>query len=255
MINNDTKGKYFMDAEQKVDYIAKEKEVQSDSEKRNIRNVKIRLLKLALLICLLFLIIIYFLLRVWFGDGGFVIRLNRDFSKKNGIILQETLENPTYKFQLTAGDIKDLTNISINWLPNNLHEEADGSHNGENYLAYTFYLHNMGTNTVNYWYTIYVDDVINRVDTAIRLMLYRDNEERIVFAKQAAGGGTEPGTVQFESDEIVTSKEVKDFKPEDVNKFTIVMWVEGDDPECLDDLLGGMIKMHMDITEEVIVTQ
>ena len=255
MINNDTKGKYFMDAEQKVDYIAKEKEVQSDSEKRNIRNVKIRLLKLALLICLLFLIIIYFLLRVWFGDGGFVIRLNRDFSKKNGIILQETLENPTYKFQLTAGDIKDLTNISINWLPNNLHEEADGSHNGENYLAYTFYLHNMGTNTVNYWYTIYVDDVINRVDTAIRLMLYRDNEERIVFAKQAAGGGAEPGTVQFESDEIVTSKEVKDFKPEDVNKFTIVMWVEGDDPECLDDLLGGMIKMHMDITEEVIVTQ
>ena len=63
-----------------------------------------------------------------------------------------------------------LTNISINWLPNNLHEEAEGSHNGENYLAYTFYLHNMGTHTVNYWYTIYVDDVINRVDTAIRLM-------------------------------------------------------------------------------------
>jgi hypothetical protein len=29
------------------------------------------------------------------------------------------------------------------------------------------------------------------------------------------------------------------------------MWVEGDDPECLDDLIGGMIKMHMDITEEV----
>lgn len=244
-----------MDAEQKVDYVAKGKQVQSDSEKRNIRNVKIRLLKLALLICLLFLIIIYFLLRVWFGNGGFVIRLNRDFSKKNGIILQETLENPTYKFQLSAGDIKDLTNISINWLPNNLHEEAEGSHNGENYLAYTFYLHNMGTHTVNYWYTIYVDDVINRVDTAIRLMLYRNDDERIVFAKQAAGGGAEPGTVQFQSDDVVTSSEVKDFKPEDVDKFTIVMWVEGDDPECLDDLIGGMIKMHMDITEEVIVTQ
>ncbi len=239
-----------MDSEQKVDYIAKGKEVKSDSEKRNIRNVKIRLLKLALLICLLFLIIIYFLLRVWFGNGGFVIRLNRDFSKKNGIILQETVNDPTYKFQLSAGDIKDLTNISINWLPDNLHEEADGSHNGENYLAYTFYLHNMGTRTVDYWYTIYVDDVINRVDTAIRLMLYR-NDEKVVYAKQAANGGDEPGTVQFKSDDIVTSQVVRDFSPEEIDKFTIVMWVEGDDPECLDDLIGGMIKMHMDITEEV----
>ena len=224
--------------------------LKSDSEKRNIRNVKIRLLKLALLICLLFLIIIYFLLRVWFGNGGFVIRLNRDFSKKNGIILQETINNPTYKFQLSAGDIKDLTNISINWLPDNLHDEADGSHNGENYLAYTFYLHNMGTRTVDYWYTIYVDDVVNRVDTAIRLMLYR-NDEKVVYAKQAANGGDEPGTVQFKSDDIVTSQVVRDFSPEEIDKFTIVMWVEGDDPECLDDLIGGMIKMHMDITEEV----
>ena len=239
-----------MDSEQKVDYIAKGKEVKSDSEKRNIRNVKIRLLKLALLICLLFLIIIYFLLRVWFGNGGFVIRLNRDFSKKNGIILQETINNPTYKFQLSAGDIKDLRNMSINWLPDNLHDEADGSYNGENYLAYTFYLHNMGTRTVDYWYTIYVDDVVNRVDTAIRLMLYR-NDEKVVYAKQAANGGDEPGTVQFKSDDIVTSQVVRDFSPEEIDKFTIVMWVEGDDPECLDDLIGGMIKMHMDITEEV----
>lgn len=243
-----------MDAEQKVDFVAKGKEVRTDSEKRNIRNVKIRLLKLALLICLLFLIIIYFLLRVWFGNGGFVIRLNRNFSKENGIILQETRDNPTYKFQLSAGDIKDLTNISINWLPPNLNEEAEGSHNGDNYLAYTFYLHNMGTRTVNYWYTIFIDDVINRVDTAIRLMLYR-NDEQVVYAKQAANGSDEPGTVQFQSDTIVTSQQVKDFTPDEYDKFTIVMWVEGDDPECLDDLIGGMIKMHMDITEEVIVSE
>ena len=27
-------------------------------------------------------------------------------------------------------------------------------------------------------------------------------------------------------------------------------WIEGDDPECKNDLLGGEIKMHIDITEE-----
>ena len=31
------------------------------------------------------------------------------------------------------------------------------------------------------------------------------------------------------------------------------MWIEGDDPDCNNDLLGGGIKMHMDITEERII--
>ena len=42
----------------------------------------------------------------------------------------------------------------------------------------------------------------------------------------------------------------KNFKPNTKDHFTIVVWIEGDDPECLNDLLGGEIKMHMDITEE-----
>ena len=32
-----------------------------------------------------------------------------------------------------------------------------------------------------------------------------------------------------------------------VDKYTIVIWIEGDDPECTDDLLGGVIKMSMTI--------
>ena len=47
-------------------------------------------------------------------------------------------------------------------------------------------------------------------------------------------------------------KERKDFKPGDTDKFTIVVWLEGDDPDCVNALLGGEIKMHMDIKEEHI---
>ena len=42
------------------------------------------------------------------------------------------------------------------------------------------------------------------------------------------------------------------FKVGDIDKYTIVIWVEGDDPECTDDLIGGEIKMHMTLTEEHI---
>jgi len=31
-----------------------------------------------------------------------------------------------------------------------------------------------------------------------------------------------------------------------------VVFVEGDDPDCLDEIIGGEMKMHMEITEEHI---
>ena len=42
------------------------------------------------------------------------------------------------------------------------------------------------------------------------------------------------------------------FNPGDIDKFTIVIYLEGDDPDCVDALIGGEMKMHMDITEEHI---
>ena len=44
----------------------------------------------------------------------------------------------------------------------------------------------------------------------------------------------------------------ENFKPHDVDKYTVVIWVEGDDPECLDNLIGAEIKMYMRLTEEHI---
>ena len=44
----------------------------------------------------------------------------------------------------------------------------------------------------------------------------------------------------------------EDFNEGDRDKFTIVIWIEGDDPDCIDYLIGGQMKMHMEITEEHI---
>ena len=37
-----------------------------------------------------------------------------------------------------------MDNISIDWIPKNIDTESNGSHNGENYIAYTFYIENEG---------------------------------------------------------------------------------------------------------------
>ena len=47
-------------------------------------------------------------------------------------------------------------------------------------------------------------------------------------------------------------EQIKDFKPLDLDRYTIVVWLEGDDPDCTDPLIGGELKMHMVITEEHI---
>ena len=39
-------------------------------------------------------------------------------------------------------------------------------------------------------------------------------------------------------------------KPGEIDKMTVVIWLEGDDPECVDNLLGGEIKISMNITDE-----
>ena len=51
--------------------MAKDKEIELDSEKIKKRDTKIRILKIALLISSLFLIIIYFILRVVYQQGAF----------------------------------------------------------------------------------------------------------------------------------------------------------------------------------------
>ena len=35
-----------------------------------------------------------------------------------------------------------------------------------------------------------------------------------------------------------------------IDKFTIVIYLEGEDPDCLNNIIGGEIKMRMDIREE-----
>ena len=44
---------------------------------------------------------------------------------------------------------------------------------------------------------------------------------------------------------ISIQTETKNFKPGDKDKYTIVAWVEGNDPECVNDIMGGFIRMRM----------
>lgn len=224
-----------------------------DSEKVKKREQRIKILKITILLILLFLIILYFILRVVYELGDFTVSLDPQLEEKSGLVMYEHLADKQNKRILKAEKLEYMDNICVKWLPDNL-SEGEGSHNGDNYLAYSFYLENQGVDQINYWYTIISDDVIKNVDRAIRIMVIR-NDEKTIYAK----ANETTGEAEIFGDEITTPfysntnlilQQRQNMQPGEIDKFTIVIFLEGDDPDCTDELIGGEMKMHMDITEE-----
>ena len=234
------------------DFEGKKERMKLNSEKIRDRERKLKVVKMSILIKLISLIIMYFLLRIIFESGYFTISLDPAFAQESGLVMYEKLSEKYERKILKATRVDFMDNISVKWLPENIHQMGEGSHNGENYLAYTFYLENMGSETINYWYQIIVDDVIKNVDKAIRIMIYRNGERTIYARPNEATGNAENGTEKFYSDLEPVLQSRQGFEPGQIDKFTIVIYLEGDDPDCIDALIGGEMKMHMDITEEHI---
>ena len=209
-----------------------------------------KIVKIIFLLLLIIISIIYLFLYVVFQGGRFTVTLDKDLSNRKSIFLSEDGKFKGKTRELSANTIDNMDNISIMWLPENLDTEATGAHNGDNYIAYTFYVINAGKETVNYWYEIDVDDTIKNVDEAIRIMVIRNGEEVVYAKKSAIDGSAEEGTKKFVSKSIAVLEQRKRLKANAKDRFTVVVWLEGDDPECTNALLGGEIKMHMDITEE-----
>ena len=222
------------------------------AKKIDDRERKIKLIRRILLIMLLFLIIVYFILKSIYDTGRFTITLDSAYKLEGCLVMFENLEDRKYKKVLEADKIDLMTNISGKWIPKNINNEKDGPHNGDNYIAYTYYIENQATQTINYWYEILIDDVIKDVDEAIRIMLYINDEQAIYAKPNKQTGHAEESTIAFKSDVQAVLEKKENFKPGDIDKITVVVWIEGDDPDCIDYLIGGEIQMHMTVTEEHI---
>lgn len=208
--------------------------------------------KITFLLLLVIFSIIYFLVYIIYSNGNFVVSLEKAAYNDKNIFLSKDGSFENMKIELKADTLDFMDNISVNWINKDVDNEGYGSHNGQNYIAYTFYVVNGGSELVNYWYQLDISDTMKNADEAMRVMIYHNGEKTIYAKKNKETGKAEKETEVFYSDSIAVLESVKNFKPEQKDKFTIVIWIEGDDPECLDDIIGGSIKLQMNISEEHI---
>lgn len=251
MANETTNNKETLEEQIEAATAGQKLDEKAKKEKRKrTRRIAFRVI---LGILMLFLINIYIILAIFYRGENFTVTLDSEYGRESGLVIYEDPNDKYTRTFLRSKDIDFFTDISVNWLPENINNEGNGSHNGRNYIAYTFYAENMGQDVINYWTTIKIDDVVKNVDEAIRVMVFK-NDDKVIYAKNSRQTGEpEPDTVAFKNEDTVMLELSENFKVGDIDKWTVVIWVEGDDPECKDDLIGGEIKMHMTLTEEHIL--
>ncbi len=210
-----------------------------------LRLDKLYLLLLGLLLLLAILFIISFTQEKM---GNFTINLNRLEMYRKGIAMSADPEFTSPTARLRASSVEDATNISIADLPDNL-DDIDGDHNGRNYMAYTYYVRNAGKENTSYVATLTLESSTKGAEDAVRVAVWR-NGERIVYAEPSADGTPEEGCENFVSRYLACVYHESEFLVGNVDKYTVVIWMEGDDPECDDDIVGGNIQFSMNINAD-----
>lgn len=222
----------------------------------------------------------------WLGQirGHFTINLS-DGMFREGFSLSATADfaNPTS--HLYATPAVDVPCISIKQIPEDV-DRHDGEHNAD-YFAYTFYTRNEGDNSTSYRWTVALNSESLHVSTAAWVMIFEDGQMAFYAKRNADGnaealppmndntrGYSQVPTSQFlkdpdgqfqavasrgaltyyrvipkpyESDLVVATGEMHDVLPQEIHKYTVVIWLEGDDPDCTDELIGGHVGLEMDI--------
>lgn len=227
--------------------------VKTESKKVKKREALIRILVIILVILLLFLSIMFACSSYINKAGDFTVTMDKD-AFNMGITLSETPDFKNATRFLAGEKCANMGDCTYEWLPEDI-DDIDGTHNrsnGQEFLAYTFYVKNAGEVNVGYKAHIDIESVALGADEALRVMVIQ-NGERSIYAKPKKGttnimennSGHYDISENFKTNTKVMETDKEFFPVNEIDKYTVVIWLEGWDPECVDDILDGEIKMAM----------
>ncbi len=214
--------------------------------------------------------------------GYFTINLSGEMFRE-GFTLSETkeFENPTT--QLFTSPAENVPCVSISHIPTNV-DEIDGEHN-DTYFAYTWYLRNEGETAADYDWELHLTAESLELSGAMWVLLFEDGAMRLYAKANGETGTAEalpafgddsrgyrtlpirelaPESDQFQvvkqdggatwwrvvpdpfvGGDLIAAGTRADMEPMEVHKYTVVLWLEGDDPDATDELIGGHAGVTM----------
>ena len=145
-----------------------------------------RIIGLLIIILIALIAVAYAISYFYDKFGSFTVSVNKYDMIQQGLALSETPYYDRTESRLTADIAYDMTNISGEDIPDNV-DMVNGTHNGDNYIAYTFYLINGGDDTISYEGELYMENVTQNLDEAIRVADYQ-NGVRTIYGKTKSNG-------------------------------------------------------------------
>ena len=241
------------------------------------------------------LTVMYIMAAFYTESGEFVINIDKELAN-DGFYISETPDFSEKLISLRGKAVVNADNISIY----DISEDVlliDGEHNGDDYVAQTFYVKNETGKTIDYRYSLNIRAQSKDADKATWIMIAKNDKQQIFallgkdgepevqyalydfpfkdnaeFAKEQyqMAPPKEAGidedellnlstferldkvnklvTTPFSSDKVVTTGERKEMENGEYDKYTVVIWYEGEDPECTDDIIGGWVELYMNFT-------
>jgi len=115
---------------------------------------------------------------------------------------------------------------------------------GLNYIAYTFYLYNSGSESLNYSMTFNIDHEEKDLADTIRVRVYEDsNSVPITYGREDSKAGDV--FTSFESNDVVFTRDYEDFAINQVRKYSIVIWIDKYDPDTTNEKIAGALDFSI----------
>lgn len=226
-----------------------------------------RIFRIGYLISGCIMLLLSFLTYYGQNSGNFVMSVDEDAFKR-GIAISDSSSFETMNRWLTADPVEDVRDTTLQHI--DLFEiiNAEGAYKEtrSNYLAYTFFLRNVGSETTPVDYEVVITNQSKNIADAIRVMIIVDgqvayDEQGIRYieceSKKMYQAPDKHDIVYkdylqdftlFKSTDIICSERIFDIRPEQTKKISVIMWLEGEDPECIETLASAKIKITMNLS-------
>lgn len=160
---------------------------------------------------------------------------------------------------LAAMGIKDIRDSTYYYIPEDIAEgnglKSDTRSNM--YFAYSFFLKNASDGvSISYSATVSMDHYSKNIDQAARIMIVVDDEQPRIFARPRPDGTPEVlennesvikkgyTTIPFTTDKF-SAVDQHVMEIDQIQKYTVVIWIEGWDVDCTDAIIGGNLEISI----------
>ena len=218
-----------------------------------VRRIKIRNRIFSLGIIITGMLSLTFGVITFYGQnaGNMIMSIDPDAAQRKIRLSTEEFKEEYTDVRLMSEPVENAKEITYAWLKLDELQETDGNFidTVHGYVAYTFYMKNEGFEAVDLDYYIRITDFTNSLDEGIRVIVIEDGVETMYMKADRTNNSNYPSTMpvaeHFRTSREVMRKEILNFKPQQTKKFSVIIYLEGNDPDTTDELLGGTIKMEM----------